>query len=98
MKKHLIAALLLCGMLLSFCLASCNNNSEESSAAPSENSQTASAEESKEDLALVPHLGKRDLGGFTYLAIGADDGPTADGARLAAHRHLLLKPPLSRPP
>ena len=72
MKKHLIAALLLCGMLLSLCLASCNNNSEESSAAPSENSQTASAEESKEDRALVPHLGKRDLGGFTLTFLACE--------------------------
>ena len=83
MKKHLIAALLLCGMLLSLCLASCNNNSEESSAAPSENSQTASAEESKEDRALVPHLGKRDLGGFTLTFLACEPDGTFNTEQFA---------------
>ena len=83
MKKHLIAALLLCGMLLSLCLASCNNSSEESSTAPSENSQTASAEESKEAELLVPHLGKRDLGGFTLTFLACEPDGTFNTAQFA---------------
>ena len=83
MKKHIIAALLLFAMLLSLCLASCNDTNEESSAAPDENSQTASTEESKEDDLLVPHLGKRDLGGFTLTFLACEPDGTFNTAQFA---------------
>ena len=72
MKKHIIAALLLFAMLLSLCLASCNDANDESSAASADNSQTVSVEESKEEELLVPHLGKRDLGGFTLTFLATN--------------------------
>ena len=73
--KKIVSLLVLVMMLLTVVLASCNaaDDSTTSSTDPSQPSQ--STEESSEaEKLLVPHLGKRDLGGFTltFLATQPD--------------------------
>lgn len=75
MKKQIIALMLVCLMIITAALAACNSvsDSTSSTATSGSDSESSTAEEaSKQEEFLVPHLGKRDLGGFTLTILACE--------------------------
>ncbi len=75
MKKRIIAALLFCTMLLTAGLSACNDDGETSSTEAEQSGQSEQSqptESSEAEKYLVPHLGKRDLGGFTFTFLACE--------------------------
>ena len=73
--KKFVVLLLLFTMLLGVLLSSCNDDGKVDQSSPSSvESQPITNESSEAEQLLVPHLGKRDLGGFTltFLATNRD--------------------------
>ncbi len=73
--KKFVVLLLLFTMLLGVLLSSCNGDGKVDQSSPSSGeSQPITNESSEAEQLLVPHLGKRDLGGFTltFLATNRD--------------------------
>ncbi len=71
MKKSIISMLLLFAMLLTVVLSGCNDEEMDNSSSPvsEEQSIPAVSETSVEEKLLIPHLGKRDLKGFTLTVL-----------------------------
>ncbi len=86
MNKRIISLLILCFMVLSVALAACNDDKPDTSSpsnAPADQSQQTSEETSKEPDLLVPHLGKRDLGGFTLTFLACEPDGLYNTAQFA---------------
>ncbi len=73
MKKRILSLLILSLIILSVSLASCNNDSTDTSSAfgATEQSEQASEQSAPEEF-LAPHLGERDLKGFTLTFLAAN--------------------------
>lgn len=84
MNKRMISILIILFMLFGALLAACNSDSTDTSSAAgaTEQSEESSEQSAPEEL-LVPHLGKRDLGGFTLTFLAANREMLYNEAQIA---------------